>query len=552
MFGVARTTTTGELERGRQAYARRAWSRAHAALSRADRAEPLAAADLELLATSAYMLGRDDEYIRCLERAHQRHQEGGRGPRAARCAFWLGLAYLLRGETSRATGWFARAERVLDREGRACVERGYLLIPVLLRHVASGEPGAAYEAAGEAAEIGERFGDLDLVALVVQEQGHALIRQGRVEEGLRLLDETMVAVTAGELSPIVTGLVYCNTIAFCQSVFEVRRAREWTAALTEWCGQQPDMVAHTGLCQVHRAEIMQLNGAWPDALEEARRAEERLARGVANQSAAGYAAYRQGEIQRLRGDVAAAEAAYRDASRLGWEPQPGLALLRLAQGRGDAAASAIRRALGETSEPFTRARLLAACVEIMLAVGEEVEASAATRELEEVAEGHEGGMLRAMVLQAKGAVDLARGDARGALLVLRRASQMWQELQAPYEAARTRVLVARACRALGDDDAAALELEAGRDVFERLGAAPDLARVDARAPSDRSAGSHGLTPRELQVLRLVATGASNRRIAEALVISEHTVARHMQNIFAKLGVSSRTAASTFAAANDLL
>jgi DNA-binding CsgD family transcriptional regulator len=549
---VVERATAGELERGREAYASRAWSRAHAALSRADRAEPLDAADLELLATSAYMLGRDDEYVDHLERAHQLHLEGGRGPRAVHCAFWLGLNFLLRGEISRATGWFARAERVLEREGRDCVERGYLLIPVLLRQVAFGETGAAYETAGAAAEIGERFGDLDLVALVVQEQGHALIRQGRVEEGLRLLDETMVAVTADELSPIVTGLVYCNTIAFCQSVFEVRRAREWTAALTEWCGQQPDMVAHTGLCQVHRAEIMQLNGAWPDALEEARRAGERLARGMANQSGAGYARYRQGEIRRLRGEFEAAEAAYREASRFGWEPQPGLALLRLAQGRREAAASTIRRALSETSEPLKRAGLLSAGVEIMLAVGDAEEARDASGELEEVSEGHEGSMLRAMVLQAQGAVDLAAGDALGALLVLRRALQLWQELQAPYEAARTRVQVALACRALGDDDSAELELEAARDVFERLGAAPDLARVDARTRSGESRKTYGLTPRELQVLRLVATGESNRQIASALVISEHTVARHMQNIFAKLGVSSRTAASSFAAARDLL
>jgi DNA-binding CsgD family transcriptional regulator len=544
--------TAGELERGREAYASRAWSRAYAALSQADRAERLGAADLELLATSAYMLGREDDYLGTMERAHRLHLEDGHGPRAVRCAFWLGLAFLLRGETSRATGWFARAERVLGREGRDCVERGYLLIPGVLSHVASGEAGAAYDTAGVAAEIGERFGDLDLVALVVQEQGHALIRQGRVEEGLRLLDETMVAVTAGELSPIVTGLVYCNTIAFCQSVFEVRRAREWTAALTEWCGQQPDMVAHTGLCQVHRAEIMQLNGAWPDALEEARRARERLAQGMGDQSAAGYAFYRQGEIQRLRGDFAAAEAAYRDASRLGREPQPGLALLRLAQRRGDAAASSIRRALSETSEPLGRAGLLPACVEIMLAVGDQEEAHHASRELEEVSAGHEGGMLGAMVLQARGAVDVARGDALGALPVLRRAWQRWQELRAPYEAARTRVLVARACRALGDDDAAALELEAAREVFARLGAGPDLTRVDALTRAGGPAESHGLTPRELQVLRLVTTGESNRQIAETLVISEHTVARHLQNIFAKLGVSSRTAASSYAVARNLL
>ena len=252
-----------ELERGRAAHGRRAWRDAYAALSRADRSTPLGPADLEALATAAYMLGHDEDYGRLLQRAHALHLEAGEAPRAVRCAFWLALSLLLRGETSRAAGWFGRAERVLDEAGEDGVERGYLLIPAVLRHAhgGGGDDAAAGAVAAEAAAIGRRFGDADLVALVVQEQGHALIRQGHLEMGLRLLDETMVAVTAGELSPIVTGLVYCNTIAFCQSVFEVRRAREWTSALTQWCAGQPDMVAHTGVCLVHRAEIMQLQGA---------------------------------------------------------------------------------------------------------------------------------------------------------------------------------------------------------------------------------------------------------------------------------------------------
>jgi DNA-binding CsgD family transcriptional regulator len=548
---VAERATVDELERGREAYAGRAWSNAHEALSQADRAAPLAAADLELLATSAYMLGREDEYTRCLERAHQLHLEGDEALRAVRCAFWLGLSFLLRGETSHATGWFARAERLLEREGRDAVERGYLLIATLLRHVAAGDDEAAYATAGAAAEIGERFGDRDLVALVVQEQGHALIRQGRVEDGLRLLDETMVAVTAGELSPIVTGLVYCNTIAFCQSVYEVRRAREWTAALTQWCEEQPDMVAHTGLCLVHRAEIMQLGGAWPDALEEARRARRRFAQGR-DESAAGYASYRQGEVHRLRGEFRAAEEAYRDAARSGWEPQPGLALLRLAQGKRTAAAAAIRRATGEAHEPLKRAGLLPACVEILLAVGDREGARHVCRELAEISAGREGGMLAAMVLQAQGAVDLDEGEPESALTALRRASELWRRLGAPYEGARCRMLVGLACRALGDEDTTALELEAAGDVFERLGAAPDLARVEALRRSGGPGAAHGLSQRELEVLRLVAAGKSNRQIAAALVISVHTVARHLQNIYAKLGVSSRTAASSFALARDLL
>src|SRR5918995_5774531 len=268
-----------ELERGREAYARRAWTDAREALSRADSAAPLGAQDLELLARSAYMLGHDDDYRSALERAYQAHVDAGDVPIAARCAWWIGHNLLFRGETAPARGWFARGQRLLEREDSDCVERGYLLIPVLLQHVFSGDFEAAYATAAEAAAIGERFEDRDLVAIALMEQGHALVKQGRTEEGLRLVDETMVAVTAGELSPVVAGIVYCNTIAFCRGVYELRRAREWTAALTRWCEQQPDMVTHQGLCLVHRAEIMTLAGAWRVALEEARLVGERFTQG---------------------------------------------------------------------------------------------------------------------------------------------------------------------------------------------------------------------------------------------------------------------------------
>ena len=285
--------------------------------------------------------------------------------------------------------------------------------------------------------------------------------------------------------------------------------------------------------------------------QEARRAGERCALAM-NESGAAQALYRQGEVHRLQGEFAAAEEAYRNARRGGWEPQPGLALLRLAQGNGEAAAAAIRRLVGETSEPSKRAGLLPAYVEIMLAVGDVQAARSACGELQEVAERWGGGMIGAMVAHARGAVDLAERDARAALVALRRAGQAWRELEAPYEAARARVLMGLACAALGDDDTASLELEAAREVFARLGAAPDLARVDSLTRRAASGDTHGLTPRELQVLRLVAAGKSNREISAELIISEHTVARHVQNIFAKLDVSSRTAASAFAFAHDLL
>ena len=548
---AARTSrSSGQLERGRRSYAARVWGDAYELLSRADQAVPLGAEDVELLATSAYMLGRDDEWMTLLERAHHIYVEAAEARRAASCAGWIGTNLALRGEVGGASGWFARAQRLLESHGRDCPERGWMLLPSMYQQEAGGDFAAAAATAAAAAEIGQRFGDADLFALAAHGQGYMLIKQGRIKEGLGLLDEAMVAVTTGELSPIPTGLVYCGVILACQEVYELGRAREWTAALTRWCADQPDLVAFTGRCLVHRAEIMQLEGAWPAALEEARRASDRFAK--TRNPAAGLALYRQGELLRLQGEFEAAEAAYREASRFGWEPQPGLAQLRLVQGKKAAAAAAIRRATGEITEPLKRAGLLAACVEIMVAVDDLDEARKACRELGEIVESYESGMLTALVEQTRGAVDLAAGEAGLALVSLRSAWRLWHALDAPYEAARVRVLVGLACRALGDDDAAAMELEVACGVFEALGAAPDLRHANSLAGSLAARRSLGLTPRELEVLRLVAAGRGNREIAEALVISEHTVARHVQNIFAKLHVSSRTAAGAFAFEHGLV
>jgi DNA-binding CsgD family transcriptional regulator len=524
-------TATDHLERGRAAYLRRAWRDAFESLSEATAAE-----DLERLATAAYMLGRDDDQTAALERAHQAYLDRGEARRAVRCAFWIGMHLVLRRQVGRATGWFGRAQRLLEQEERDCVERGFLLLPQTFQLAAAGDIDAAIAVGTEAVAIGERFGDADLFALAAQDTGGLLIKHGRVDEGLRLLDEAMVAVTAGELSPIVNGFVYCGVIMGCRTAYEPRRAQEWTAALTRWCELQPDMVSFTGTCMVHRAELMQLHGAWPEALQEARRAGERCLLAT-NEAMAAEAVYREGEVHRLRGEHAAAEQAYRTARRGGREPQPGLALLRLAQGRPDAASAAIRRVLAEAAEPSARAGLLPACVEIMLAVGDAEAAHDAARELQDIGERWPSDMLDAMVAHARGAVALAAGDARDALIALRQAELRWRAVDAPYEAARVGVLLSRACAALGDDDAAALELEAAHEVFARLGAAPDL------TPEPEL---HGLTARELEVVRLVAAGKSNREIAAELVISEHTVARHVQNIFAKLGVSSRTAATAYA------
>jgi len=532
-----------KLESGRTSFANAAWLDAFEALSRADGAGSLGPDDLELLATSAYMLGREDEYVRFLERAHYAYLDTGEVPRAARCTWWIGLSLLLRGDEAPATGWFARGERLLEREERDCVERGYLLLAHMLQSFADGDFEAARAAAAEAVDIGERFADRNLVALGVMDQGHALLELGRTREGLRLVDESMVAVTSGELSPIVAGILYCNTIAVCQGAYELRRAREWTDALTLWCERQPDMVNHTGVCLVHRAEIMQLHGTWQAALLEAERVGTQ---GVLNQRAFGRALCVKGDLHRLRGDFGAAEEAYRAATRQGNEPQPGLALLRLAQGNVDAALAAIRRVVGESHKPLKRAALLPGYVEIALAAGEVDEASRASDELKAISEAHRSDALGAIYACARGAVLLARGEASDALTALRGALRAWQELEAPYEAARVRVLVALSCVELGDRDSAALELDAARGVFEELGAVPGVARVDSLQAPDRARPAHGLSPRELEVLRLLASGETNKAIASQLVLSERTVDRHVSNIYAKLGVSSRAAATAYA------
>lgn len=534
-----------ELERGRRAYRNQSWKTAHGALVRAEAVSPLSGEDLELLATAASMLGAIDEQVQALERAYHRYLENGDDQDALRCAVWLGIHLMLAGSVGRASGWLSRAERQLEQSEDDSAGRGYLLLPIALRKEAAGDLDGAIEAAREATEIGERLRDADLAAIARQATGNLLIVQGRSEEGLGLLDEAMVAVIAGELSPVPTGLVYCGAIEGCHEAYELRRAREWTEALTEWCEKQPEMVAFTGRCLVHRAEIMQLEGAWDEALDEAERAH-----GRAGMSGSGVALahYRRGDLLRLRGEFAAAEAAYREASRLGHEPQPGLALLRLAQRNAKAAAATIRRAVAEATEPSRRVALLPAHVEIMLAVDAIEDARRGCSELEELAGGYESGMVGALAAHARGATELGDGNPRAALGPLRRAVEAWRDLGAPYEAARSRVLVALGCQALGDGDAADMELDAARTVFAELGAEPDLERMSRPG----AAGRAGLTARELEVLRLVAAGNTNRAIAGELVLSERTVDRHVSNIYAKLDVSSRAAATAYAYEHGLI
>jgi DNA-binding CsgD family transcriptional regulator len=515
--------------------------------------EALQAEDLERLAVSAYLVGRDDESARAWEQAHGRWVRAGDPDRAARCAFWLAFGLLLRGEAAQANGWLARAARLIDDAetagpgaGRDCAARGYLHVVACLQAMDAGDPKTADAVAHQIVDLATRFDDTDLMGLGLLCLGEAALALGEGTRAARMLDEAMVAVTTGEISPIPAGIVYCGVIEACMDAFDVRRAAEWTEALDRWCAAQPDLVPFRGQCLVHRSQLLQAHGAWAEASSEADRARQRLSEPA--HPALGLALYQQGELHRLRGEVAEAERAYRAASGQGRDPAPGLALLRLAEGRVDAAAVAIRRTLEHSRGQLTHPAMLAAAVDIMLAAGEVEEARSAADELAEFAEAADVPLARAVGAYATGSVLLAEGDATAALGALRQAYLGWRELEMPHDAARARVRIGVACQALGDHDAADLEMDAARAVFERLGARPDLEELArlAAATVERPARPGGLTERECEVLRQVAAGKTDRQIATALVISEHTVGRHLQNIFRKLGLSSRAAATAYA------
>ena len=454
-------------------------------------------------------------------------------------------------EHAQGGGWIARANRVLEESQHDCVERGFLLIPRALQSLDGGDADTADDIFALAGEIGDRFRDPDLVVLSRLGRGQALIRLGRAAEGLILLDEAMVAVTAGEISPIPSGIVYCAVILVCQEIFDLRRAREWTDALNRWCESQPDLVPFRGQCLVHRSQIIQMRGEWDDALKEVQLACERLSQ-PQGQSALGMALYQRGELHRLRGHFPDAEESYRQASEYGHSPQPGLALLRLAQGQAQSAAVSIGLALDETTDKIARSTLLAANVEITISAKDVPSARTSATELSEIAVDVDAALLHAVSDSAFGAVLLAEGEARAALTALRTALTVYQELDAPYEAARVRILLGVACLELGDRDTADLERTAACRVFRELGAAPDLAQVEELFDSSVSAPASGLTPRENEVIRLLAEGKTNRAIAGELIISEKTVARHVNNIFNKLDLTSRSAATAYAYQNDLI
>lgn len=445
-----------------------------------------------------------------------------------------------------AGGWLRRTEGVIGHH--ACPAAGYLLIPAVLGALDSHDASAARDLATQAGEIADRFADRDLAAFARLGHGQALLALGDETAGLALLDDVMLSVSAGRVGPITSGIVYCAVILECMQIFDLARASEWTRALAQWCAAQPDLVPYRGQCLVHQSQLQQAAGNWPEAVSTVTSACDRLA--DPPHPALGLACYQEAELHRLRGNVDAAVKAYGRASRAGYQPMPGLALLERARGNIDVAAASIRRTLGEAGSPFQRPPLLAAGVEIFVAVGDLAAANDASSELAAISAHSRSPVLAAMADQGRGSALLASGEAAAAMTHLRAASEVWQRLRLPYERARAAVLLGRGCLALGDAMSAALEFDNARETFASLGAGPDLADLEAAARGSKVPGL--LSRRELEVLAQVADGKTNREIAQELSISQHTVGRHLENIFAKLGVSGRTAVTAYAYEHDLL
>lgn len=532
------------LVEGRVAFAAQSWGDAYRKLAEADDETALELDDLEQLALAAYLSGHDEAAIDAWTRAHHEALSRGDPQRAARAGISILSGQIFRGDVPPGMGWLARVARVLADRDR-CAEHAWIEIWNAFPRMFGGDPTGAEPTFVSAIEEGEGFGDVELVTMARVGVGMCRVMQGFSTQGVALLDEAMVAVIAGEVSPMYSGIVYCTVIQACSQIFDVRRASKWTTELTRWCDSQPDLVPFRGNCLVHRCEIMKLHGAWSEAFKVAEEACDELS-GPVTWDTLGSAYYQLGELQRLRGEYAKADESYSSASEAGRPPEPGIALLRLAQGRPDIATAVIRRVIDETEDPPSRSRMLPAYVEIMIATGDVAPARAGADELARIAASLAAPCLSALSAYAAGTVLLAVGDPRSALPKLRAAAAAWRDLDAPYETARVRVMIANACRALGDAETADREVAGARATFEQLGATPDVERLDAlKQPADRSVPG-GLSPREVEVLRLVATGSTNREIAAELVLSERTVERHVSNIFTKIAVTSRAGATAYA------
>jgi DNA-binding CsgD family transcriptional regulator len=516
------------------------WRQDHERLVQWDPSE-LGAGELQQLAAAAYMLGRYQESVDAWDRAHTLLLEQGDAAGACRCLFWLLLAI---GEDDvsgapRMGGHLARIHRLVEGFSLGELEQAYLQCYDCIDKFMSGRYDGSVDAWARIADIGRTHADDDIWAFGAQGHGRTLIRMGRVREGNAVLDELFVSIGLGAVSPMMTGWVYCSCLEACHEGFDVPRAIEWTRSAKRWAGEQGALETYTGVCLLHRSRIRRMLGSWDDALHDIDRACRKLSEGRIH-FALGDAHYQRGEVLRLRGDHAGAEDGYRIASQHGHDPQPGLALLRLAQGKNLAAGSALRRALDETTDLCRRAGLLPARAEVALAEADVGAAELACGELEGLAETFDSRLLRAEALVLRGRIALAEGDPRTALEPLRRAARLWHDLESPLAGARTRVHLAAACEALGDTDGAEMERTSAREVFGAMGAQDDLAALR----TDRQPRTP-LSEREVEVVRKVAAGLSNRAVATQLHISEKTVASHLSHIFTKLDVPNRAAVTAY-------
>lgn len=539
-----------KLDRGRKAFSRGDWGRTFKLLISTDKKTPLQPEDLELLAISAYMTGKDSDCIEYWSRAHQEYINEDDIKKAAECGFWAGIILSNMGEYARANGWFTRSRRLLDDYPENCAEKGLILIPEALYCLQSGETEKARELFDEAGKTGKHFNNPDLITFSRLGLGQTRIREEDFSGGTKLLDEAMVSVTAEETSPVVTGIVYCNVLGTCHKIYDIDRAREWTAAMTRWCDSQSELVPYRGQCLVRRAEIMQLQGKWEDAMLEIEKAHE-LA-GKSTPPAEGEAWYCQGELYRLQGSFSKAESGYRRANQMGRKPQPGLALLKLALDQTKEAAEAIRQAEQESRDLAKRSDILPAFVEIMIEADQLPEAQRAADELSGLAEKLDTSYMIAVAARARGQVLMEEDKPREALDNLLQAWSTLKHMGALYESARTRVLIGLAYRAVDAPNTAELELDAARWIFRKLGAAHDLNRIDALIRNTGTHKEHGLTPREMEVLCCLATGKTNKEIASELFISERTVDSHVSSILGKLNLPSRAAATAYAYKHDLI
>ncbi|HEY5783219.1 MAG TPA: LuxR C-terminal-related transcriptional regulator [Microlunatus sp.] len=535
------------LAEARASYSRRDWTVAYRSLAAVREQQSLTADDLHAMADAAWWLGLVKETMTISEECHQHFLAEGRPLRAAMNALGIGFDWFLRGEVAIGSGWLSRARRLIEQHPDSA-ESGFLVWIDTAAALEAGKLDSALVGALQVQEIGRRFGSPTLVCLGLASEGIVTIRRGRVAAGFALLDEAMLPVLAGQLEPEWAGNIYCELMGVCHDLADIDRARQWTAATERWCEGFPSAVMFVGICRMHRIQLLRIGGDWARAQAEASIACEELA--DLNVAVVGEAHCQLAELRRLRGDLVGAEQAYRRARELGRDPQPGAALLLLAQGRPGDAAAAVRTALADRAhDPFRRARLLAAYVEIALAGDDLGSAVDASQQLRNIADTFASAGFLAWADHVRGAVLLAQGKPGAALQVLRAALRAYSEMGAPYDAATVRILIGEAHQLLGDADAATLEYDAATATYVKLGAQLPVGRLVEPPRAVDLPG--GLTDREAEVLAQIAGGASNKQAAAALFISEKTVARHLANIFAKLGLGSRTAAASWAYEHQL-